>query len=50
MIAHSADVNPGQAADEADILAATDEFRGGKQRPARLFQVNQLSLFKRAWW
>jgi len=45
-----ADAAPGQAADEANILLATDEFLGGNQRPARLFRVNQLSLFKRASW
>nr|WKF55793.1 hypothetical protein HUO10_000237 [Paraburkholderia busanensis] len=44
------DLQPGDAADEADILIATDEFQGGNQRPARLFRVNRLSLFKRASW
>lgn len=45
-----ADLQPGDAADDADILIATDEFQGGNQRPARLFRVNRLSLFKRAFW
>lgn len=44
------DARPGESADEADILIATDEFLGGSQRPARLFRVNHLSLFKRACW
>jgi hypothetical protein len=44
------DVRPGEAVDEAEILVATDDFQGGKQRPARLFKVNRLSLFKRAFW
>ncbi|MFL9946585.1 hypothetical protein PQR68_11460 [Paraburkholderia agricolaris] len=44
------ELTPGEAADEADILIATDQFQGGNQRPARLFRVNRLSLFKRAFW
>ncbi|MEN3812839.1 NUDIX domain-containing protein [Chromobacterium piscinae] len=44
------DMNPGEAVDQADILIATDQFQGGSQRPARLFRVNRLSLFKRACW
>ncbi|OHX13437.1 NUDIX hydrolase [Chromobacterium sphagni] len=45
-----AEAHPGESADQADILLATDQFQGGSQRPARLFRVNQLSLFKRACW
>lgn len=44
------DVRPGEAVDEAEILVATDQFQGGKQRPARLFKVDRLSLFRRAFW
>ncbi|WP_434631328.1 NUDIX hydrolase [Chromobacterium sp. CV08] len=44
------DMRPGESADQADILIATDQFQGGSQRPARLFRVNQLSLFRRARW
>ena len=44
------EAGPGESADQADILLATDQFQGGSQRPARLFRVNQLSLFKRARW
>lgn len=44
------DAKPGESADEADILVATDQFLGGSQRPARLFRVNHLCLFKRACW
>lgn len=44
------EVTPGESADEADILIATEQFQGGNQRPARLFRVNRLSLFKRAFW
>ncbi|WP_374538043.1 NUDIX hydrolase [Chitinimonas taiwanensis] len=45
-----ADAKPGESADEADILISTDQFQGGNQRPARLFRVNHLCLFKRAYW
>ncbi|WP_374424061.1 NUDIX domain-containing protein [Chromobacterium sp.] len=45
-----ADAKPGEYADEAALLEATEEFLGGKQRPARLFRINRLSLFKRARW
>lgn len=44
------DVKAGEAVDEAGVIIATDEFQGGNQRPARLFRVNQLGLFKRASW
>ncbi|MEX3984134.1 NUDIX hydrolase [Paraburkholderia sp. EG287A] len=44
------DVKAGEAIDEAGCIVATDEFQGGNQRPARLFRVNQLGLFKRASW
>jgi len=44
------DAKPGESADNAEILIATDQFLGGSQRPARLFRVNHLSLFKRAYW
>ncbi|MCB6182952.1 NUDIX hydrolase [Leeia sp. TBRC 13508] len=44
------DAIPGESADEAEILIATDQFKGGNQRPARLFKVNHLKLFKRACW
>ncbi|WP_152680436.1 NUDIX hydrolase [Chromobacterium subtsugae] len=44
------EVRAGEAADDANILVATENFLGGSQRPARLFRVNQLSLFRRAWW
>ena len=44
------DVAPGEAADDAQLLIATDAMKGGAQRPARLFKVNQLGLFRRAWW
>jgi hypothetical protein len=43
-------VAPGEAADDAQLLIATDAMKGGAQRPARLFKVNQLGLFRRAWW
>ncbi|MBK3779845.1 NUDIX hydrolase [Paraburkholderia aspalathi] len=44
------DVAPGAAIDEAGVIIATDEYQGGNQRPALLFRVNQLGLFKRASW
>lgn len=44
------DVMPGESADNADILVATEEYQRGNQRPARLFKVNQLSLLKRTFW
>ena len=40
----------GESADQGSILVATDEFRGGSQRPARLYSVNHLSLFEKAMW
>ena len=44
------DVAAGEAIDDAGVIIATDEFLGGNQRPARLFRVNQLGLFRRAAW
>jgi 8-oxo-dGTP diphosphatase len=44
------DVQPGEAVDEAGVLIATDDYQHGNQRPARLFRVDQLGLFKRASW
>jgi 8-oxo-dGTP diphosphatase len=44
------DVAAGEAIDDAGVIIATDEFLGGSQRPARLFRVNQLGLFRRAAW
>jgi len=44
------DVQPGEAVDEAGVLIATDDYQLGNQRPARLFRVDQLGLFKRASW
>lgn len=44
------DVQPGEAVDEASVLIATDDYQLGNQRPARLFRVDQLGLFKRASW
>lgn len=44
------DVRPGEAVDEAGVLIATDDYLLGNQRPARLFRVDQLGLFKRASW
>lgn len=44
------DVKAGEAVDEAGVIIATDEFQGGAQRPARLFRVNQLGLYRRASW
>ena len=44
------DVKPGEAVDEAGVLIATDDYQLGNQRPARLFRVDQLGLFKRASW
>ncbi|MDP9651631.1 NUDIX hydrolase [Paraburkholderia caledonica] len=44
------DVQAGEAADEAGVIIATDEFQGGAQRPARLFRVDQLGLYRRASW
>ncbi|GLU32282.1 NUDIX domain-containing protein [Trinickia caryophylli] len=44
------DVQPGEAVDDAGVLIATDEWQMGKQRPARLFRVDQLGLFRRASW
>lgn len=44
------DVAPGEAIDEAGVIIATDEYQGGNQRPALLFQVDQLGLFRRASW
>ncbi len=44
------DVQPGEAVDEAGVLIATEDYQVGNQRPARLFRVDQLGLFKRASW
>ncbi|WP_027211397.1 NUDIX hydrolase [Burkholderia sp. WSM2232] len=44
------DVQAGEAADEAGVIIATDEFQGGAQRPARLFRVDRLGLYRRASW
>jgi 8-oxo-dGTP diphosphatase len=44
------DVQPGEAVDEAGVLIATDDYQLGNQRPARLFRVDQLGLFRRASW
>lgn len=44
------DVQAGEAVDEPGVIIATDEFQGGAQRPARLFRVNQLGLYRRASW
>jgi hypothetical protein len=44
------DVAPGEAIDEAGVIIATDEYQGGNQRPALLFRVDQLGLFRRASW
>ncbi|MBN3806781.1 NUDIX hydrolase [Paraburkholderia sp. Ac-20336] len=44
------DVQPGEAVDDAGVLIATDDYQLGNQRPARLFRVDQLGLFKRAGW
>jgi 8-oxo-dGTP diphosphatase len=43
-------LQPGEAADEAGIFISTGEYRGGSQRPALLFRVNDLGLFRRASW
>ncbi|WP_233830520.1 NUDIX hydrolase [Paraburkholderia sp. ZP32-5] len=44
------DVRAGEAVDEAGVLIATDDYQLGNQRPARLFRVDQLGLFRRASW
>lgn len=44
------DVQPGEAVDDAGVIIATDDYQLGNQRPARLFRVDQLGLFKRASW
>lgn len=44
------EVAPGESADSANILVATEEYLRGSQRPARLFKINRLSLLKRTFW
>nr|WP_023842399.1 NUDIX domain-containing protein [Burkholderia sp. M701]BAO18856.1 MutT/nudix family protein [Burkholderia sp. M701] len=44
------DARPGEAVDDAGVLIATDDYQLGNQRPARLFRVDQLGLFRRASW
>lgn len=44
------DVQPGEAVDEAGVIIATEDYQLGNQRPARLFRVDQLGLYKRASW
>lgn len=44
------DAQPGEAVDDAGVLIATDDYQLGNQRPARLFRVDQLGLFRRASW
>ncbi|HKR42625.1 MAG TPA: NUDIX hydrolase [Paraburkholderia sp.] len=44
------DVKAGDAIDEAGVIVATDEVQGGAQRPARLFRVDKLGLYRRASW
>ena len=44
------DVRPGDAVDDAGVIIATDDYQLGNQRPARLFRVDQLGLYKRASW
>lgn len=41
-------VQPGEAADDAGLFISTGEYRGGSQRPALLFRVDDLGLFRRA--
>lgn len=44
------EAQPGKAVDEAGVIIATSEYLTGNQRPALLFRVDQLGLFKRASW